>query len=134
MTAQKKRFVEGCKSKGLKDNEANNIFELLSRFADYGFNKESCSSYALIAFQTAYLKKTFSIEFFAASMSLDINNTDKLAIFQQELDRMKIPLIAPDVNKSSSYFVRDGEGISYALEAIKNVGIEAIKELEEREK
>ncbi len=131
MTAQKKRFVEGCISKGLKDNEANNIFELLSKFADYGFNKSHAAAYALIAFQTAYLKKHYPIEFFAASMSLDINNTDKLAIFQQELDRMKIPLIAPDVNKSSSYFVREGEGISYALGAIKNVGIEAIKELEE---
>jgi DNA polymerase-3 subunit alpha len=131
MTAQKKRFVEGCISKGLKDNEANNIFELLSKFADYGFNKSHAAAYALIAFQTAYLKKHYPIEFFAASMSLDINNTDKLAIFQQELDRMKIPLIAPDVNKSNSYFVREGDGISYALGAIKNVGIEAIKELEE---
>ena len=131
MAAQKKRFVEGCISKGLKDNEANNIFELLSKFADYGFNKSHAAAYALIAFQTAYLKKHYPIEFFAASMSLDINNTDKLAIFQQELDRMKIPLIAPDVNKSNSYFVRDGDGISYALGAIKNVGIEAIKELEE---
>ena len=131
MTAQKKRFVEGCISKGLKDNEAHNIFELLSKFADYGFNKSHAAAYALIAFQTAYLKKHYPIEFFAASMSLDINNTDKLAIFQQELDRMKISLIAPDVNKSNSYFVRVDDGISYALGAIKNVGIEAIKELEE---
>ena len=134
MTAQKKRFVEGCIKKGLKDNEANNIFELLSKFADYGFNKSHAAAYALIAFQTAYLKKHHPIEFFAASMSLDINNTDKLAIFQQELVRMKVPLVAPDVNRSNAYFVREGNGILYALGAIKNVGIEAIKELQQERK
>ena len=135
MNSQKKRFIKGCIEKGLKDNESNKIFDLLSKFADYGFNKSHAAAYALIAFQTAYLKSHFPIEFFAASMSLDINNTDKLSIFQQELDRMKIRLTPPSVNSSKAYFERDGDGISYALGAIKNVGIEAIKELvEERNK
>ena len=129
MKAQKKRFVEGCISRGLKDNEANNIFELLSKFADYGFNKSHAAAYALIAFQTAYLKKHYPIEFFAASMSLDINNTDKISIFQQELVRMNIKLIPPSINQSNSCFSREGEKISYALGAIKNVGIESMNDL-----
>ena len=131
MNAQKKRFINGCVSKGLKDNESNKIFDLLSKFAAYGFNKSHAAAYALIAFQTGYLKAHHPIEFFAASMSLDINNIDKLAIFQQELTRIGIKLFPPNVNISKSFFVRIGDGIGYALGAIKNVGIEAIKELEE---
>ena len=131
MNAQKKRFINGCVEKGLKDNESNKIFDLLSKFAAYGFNKSHAAAYALIAFQTSYLKTHHPIEFFAASMSLDINNTDKLAIFQQELVRIGIKLSPPNVNISKSFFVRIDEGIGYALGAIKNVGIEAIKELEE---
>ena len=98
MNAQRKRFIEGCINKNLKDQEAHNIFDLLSKFADYGFNKSHAAAYALIAFQTAYLKTHFPIEFFAASMTLDINNTDKLSIFQQELDRLNINLLSPNVN------------------------------------
>ncbi len=129
MKAQKQRFISGCVDNKLKNNEAENIFELLSKFADYGFNKSHAAAYALIAFQTAFLKTHFPIEFFAASMSLDINNTDKISIFQQELIRMNIKLNPPSINQSNSYFARDGEKISYALGAIKNVGIESMNEL-----
>ena len=92
MNAQKERFINGCINRNIKPNEAHSIFELLSKFADYGFNKSHAAAYAMIAFQTAYLKTHFPIEFFAASMTLDINNTDKLSIFQQELARLKIKL------------------------------------------
>ena len=135
MKDQRKRFVSGCIENGIKDNEAQNIFDLLAKFADYGFNKSHAAAYGLISFQTAYLKTHYPLEFFAASMTLDINNTDKLAIFQQELSRMKIKLYPPNINTSDVYFVTDDGGIKYALGAIKNVGIESMKELiEERNK
>ncbi len=129
MNAQRKRFIKGCINKNVKDHEAHNIFDLLSKFADYGFNKSHAAAYALIAFQTAYLKTHFPIEFFAASMTLDINNTDKLSIFQQELDRLGIKLLPPDVNSSSSYFSRHQDSIKYALGAVKNVGVDAMNDL-----
>ena len=135
MKDQRKRFVNGCSERGIKDNEAQNIFDLLAKFASYGFNKSHAAAYAIIAFQTAYLKTHYPLEFFAASMTLDINNMDKLPIFQQELSRMNINLYLPDINTSEVYFVTDNEGIKYALGAIKNVGIESMKELiEERNK
>ncbi|MDC3262748.1 DNA polymerase III subunit alpha [Pelagibacterales bacterium] len=135
MKDQRKRFVSGCIENGIKDNEAQNIFDLLAKFADYGFNKSHAAAYGLISFQTAYLKTHYPLEFFAASMTLDINNTDKLATFQQELSRMKIKLYSPNINTSDVYFVTDDNGIKYALGAIKNVGIESMKELiEERNK
>ena len=129
MNAQKQRFVDGCGQKNIKPNEALTIFDLLSKFADYGFNKSHAAAYAMIAFQTAYLKTHYPIEFFAASMTLDINNTDKISIFQQELSRLNILLSPPDINQSDPYFARKNSSISYALGAIKNVGIDSMKEL-----
>ena len=129
MNAQKERFINGCINRNIKANEAHSIFELLSKFADYGFNKSHAAAYAMIAFQTAYLKTHFPIEFFAASMTLDINNTDKLSIFQQELARLKIKLLPPNINNSGPNFLRSENTILYALGAIKNVGIESMKDL-----
>ena len=129
MSAQKQRFVNGCLEKDINSNEAHSIFELLSKFADYGFNKSHAAAYAMIAFQTAYLKAHYPIEFFAASMTLDINNTDKLSIFQQELNRLKIKLSPPSINNSEPNFVSNNDSILYALGAIKNVGIESMKDL-----
>lgn len=129
MNAQKQRFIDGCLKKNIKMNDANSIFELLSKFADYGFNKSHAAAYAMIAFQTAYLKTHYPIEFFAASMTLDINNTDKISIFQQELTRLKIKLEPPSVNNSGPYFLSNNNSISFALGAIKNVGIESMKDL-----
>ena len=135
MNAQKQRFINGCLNKNIKSNEAQSIFELLSKFAAYGFNKSHAAAYAMISFQTAYLKTHYPIEFFAASMTLDINNTDKISTFQQELARLDINLAPPNVNYSMSNFVRNEQSILYALGAIKNVGIESMKDLcNEREK
>ncbi len=130
MNAQKQRFISGCLKKEIKSNEAQSIFDLLSKFADYGFNKSHAAAYAMIAFQTAYLKTHYPIEFFAASMTLDINNTDKISIFQQELTRLNIKLAPPSINYSGPNFIRSNDSILYALGAIKNVGVESMKELQ----
>ncbi|HPF22133.1 MAG: DNA polymerase III subunit alpha [Hyphomonas sp.] len=128
MIAQRQRFVEGAaKNKGMEAQLANEIFDTMEKFAGYGFNKSHAAAYALIGYHTGYLKCHFPVEFLAASMSLDLGNTDKLAAFFQEARRLKIPVIAPDVNTSSADFdVRDGS-IVYALGALKGVGLEAMK-------
>ncbi len=129
MNAQKQRFINGCSEKKISSYEATSIFELLSKFADYGFNKSHAAAYAMIAFQTAYLKAHYPIEFFAASMTLDINNTEKLSIFHQELERLNIKLSPPSINSSGANFLRNDNQIQYALGAIKNVGYESMREL-----
>ena len=110
---QKERFVEGAHSNGISKDIAAGIFLKIEPFAEYGFNKSHAAAYALISFQTAYLKTHYPLEFFAASMTLDINNTDKLAIFQQELSRMEIKLYPPDINSSDIFFVTDQKGIKF---------------------
>jgi DNA polymerase III subunit alpha len=132
MIAQRKRFVEGAaEQKGMEEKLANDIFDTMEKFAGYGFNKSHAAAYALIGYHTGYLKRHFPVEFLAASMSLDIGNTDKLAAFFQEARRLKIPVLAPDVNTSSADFdVRDG-AVVYALGALKGVGLEAMKHVVE---
>ena len=132
MIAQRKRFVEGAaEHKGMEEQLANDIFDTMEKFAGYGFNKSHAAAYALIGYHTGYLKRHFPVEFLAASMSLDIGNTDKLAAFFQEAKRLKIPVLAPDVNTSTADFdVRDG-AVVYALGALKGVGLEAMKHVVE---
>ncbi len=129
MIQQRKRFIEGAAEKNVPEKQASHIFDVMEKFAGYGFNKSHAAAYAAISYQTGYLKANHPIEFLAASMSLDIQNTDKLAAFFQEAKRLKIPVIAPDINESLADFdVRDG-AIIYALGAIKGVGMEAMKHL-----
>jgi DNA polymerase-3 subunit alpha len=131
MDLQKVRFVEGAAANGVKAEQADSIFELVAKFAGYGFNKSHAAAYALIAFQTGWLKANHPVEFFAASMSLDIANTDKLAVFYQDARRFKVKVRPPDVNRSRADFdVQDGE-VLYALGAVRNVGLEAMKHLVE---
>jgi len=131
MVAQRKRFVDGAKE--LKDIEpplANEIFDTMEKFAGYGFNKSHAAAYALIGYHTGYLKAHFPVEFLAASMSLDIGNTDKLAAFFMEAKKLDVPVVPPCVNSSTPDFdVRDG-AIVYALGALKGVGLEAMKSLQ----
>ncbi len=132
MDAQRDDFVSGAKQHGVEEDTAVRIFETIAKFAGYGFNKAHAAAYALIAYQTAYLKANYPVEFFAASMTLDMNNTDKLALYQQELERQSIVLLPPDINRSEVEFSvghtapGDGEeasgAIRYALAAIKGVG------------
>jgi DNA polymerase-3 subunit alpha len=131
MEAQKERFVTGAVAKGIDKAQASTIFELVDKFAGYGFNKSHAAAYALIAYQTAWLKANHPVEFFAASMSLDLANTDKLNIFKQDAARMGLRLRPPSVNESEAAFtVIDGD-IVYALAAIKNVGRQAMEHVVE---
>ncbi len=122
MDRQKKRFVDGAVEKGVDKQQAADIFELVDKFAGYGFNKAHAAAYAFVAYQTAWLKANYPVEFMAALMCYDMNNTDKLGIFRQESARMGIEVVPPCVNQSGGDFtVKDGR-IHYALGAIKNVG------------
>ena len=131
MEAQRERFLSGAVERGLDRDQANTIFELLERFADYGFNKSHAAAYALVAYQTAYLKANYPVEFLAASMTLDMGNTDKLSEFKAEAQRLGIPVVAPSVNQSVAKFdVRDGK-IIYGLAALKGVGAQAVEAIVE---
>ncbi|MEE8270189.1 MAG: DNA polymerase III subunit alpha [Alphaproteobacteria bacterium] len=132
MDAQKKTFVDGAVARGVARAQASMIFDQVNKFAGYGFNKSHAAAYALVAYQTAYLKANYPVEFMAASMTLDLGNTDKLATFRQELDRLGVTLLTPDINRSDPVFAverlaDDGKAIRYAMGAIKGVGVEAMK-------
>ncbi len=131
MDAQKERFVTGAVAKQVDEAQASQIFELVDKFAGYGFNKSHAAAYALVAYQTAWLKANHPVEFFAASMSLDLGNTDKLNVFKQDAGRLGIVVRPPSINDSEAVFsVKDGE-VLYALAAIKNVGMQAMEHLVE---
>lgn len=132
MDAQAKIFVDGCVTNGIDKTVAEQIFEQAAKFASYGFNKSHSAPYALIAYQTAFLKANYPLEFMASVMTLDISSTDKLNLYRQELDRMGVPLYPPDVNKSFAEFSveyrDDGKsGVRYGLAAIKNIGEAAMR-------
>ena len=131
MDAQRARFVSGSVERGLTDAKANEIFDLLAKFADYGFNKSHAAAYALLTYQTAYLKANHPVEFLAAAMTLDIDVTDKLAEFRQDAQRLGITVEPPSINGSGVGFeVHDGR-IGYALAAIKGVGRAAVESIVE---
>ncbi|MEE8171332.1 MAG: DNA polymerase III subunit alpha, partial [Alphaproteobacteria bacterium] len=133
MDAQRETFVQGAVEKGVARAQASQIFELVAKFADYGFNKSHAAAYALVAYQTAYFKANYAVEFMAASMSFELRDTDKLAAFRQELERIGILLLPPDINASGVNFTveialeGDDPAIRYALAAIKNVGDVAMR-------
>ena len=135
MDFQRLRFVKGASEKGVSESQSGGIFDLVAKFAGYGFNKSHAAAYALISFQTGWLKANHPVEFFAASMSLDLSNTDKLAVFYQDCRLFEIPVLAPDINRSSADFDvqwQEGQGsVLYALGAIRNVGLEAMKHVVE---
>ncbi len=123
---QKQRFVEGAYKNGISKDISAGIFLKIEPFAEYGFNKSHAAAYAVIAYQTAYLKTYYPHEFFVASMSMELSNQKKLSEFYEELKRLNIPIIRPNINKSNADFYSDGKNFFYALGAIKNVGFEAI--------
>ena len=127
MDLQKARFASGAAEKGVPKAQSDGIFELVAKFAGYGFNKSHAAAYAVIAYQTGWLKANAPVEFMAASMSLDISNTDKLAIFYQDARRFEVKIAPPDINRSSADFdVEEGQ-VLYALGAIRNVGLQAME-------
>jgi DNA polymerase-3 subunit alpha len=127
MQAQRERFVSGAVERGVERHQADAIFDLLERFAEYGFNKSHAAAYALIAYQTAYMKANFPVEFLAATMTLDMGNTDKLAEFRAEAERLGIDVDPPSINQSAVDFEVDGNTIIYALAALKGVGRQAVE-------
>ena len=128
MDNQRKLFVDGAKKHNGVDNEkSSKIFDQIAKFAGYGFNKSHAAAYALIAYWTAWLKANYPVEFMAASMCLDLGNTDKLSIFKQDMDKAKISLYSPDINKSAPDFKVENGGVRYALAALKGVGGDAME-------
>ncbi len=131
MEAQRKIFTDGAEANGVEPAKASEVFDLMAKFADYGFNKSHAAAYALVAWQTAWMKANHPVAFIAACMSLAISNTDKLAALRQECTRMGIRILPPDINKSGPDFLleRDENGqlcIRYALAAVKKVGYAAM--------
>ena len=131
MDRQRSRFVNGAEERGVNRGQANGIFDLVNEFAGYGFNKSHAAAYAMISFQTAYLKALHPTEFIAAIMSLDIANVEKLAQFFQEAKRMDMTISPPCVNRSMADFDVDNGAVLYALGALKNVGVEAMRHVVE---
>ncbi|MGE0530459.1 MAG: DNA polymerase III subunit alpha [Hyphomonadaceae bacterium] len=131
MAKQKSRFIEGAKERGVSEGKAAHIFDLVEEFAGYGFNKSHAAAYAVVAYQTAYLKAHYPVDFMAASMSLDLSNSDKLASFVQDSKRIGVRMLPPDINHSEADFsveqTEDGLAVRYALGAVRNVGLAAME-------
>ncbi|WP_375289479.1 DNA polymerase III subunit alpha [Qipengyuania sp.] len=132
MDAQRERFVEGCKAvSGIEPKQANELFDLIDKFAGYGFNKSHAAAYALLAYQTGWLKAHYPEEFFAASMCYDMHQSEKLAIFVDDARRGGVALLPPSMNHSEAEFTveqtEDGYAVRYALAGIRNVGEKAME-------
>jgi DNA polymerase-3 subunit alpha len=136
MDAQRARFVEGCATHNqISAAKANELFDTIDKFAGYGFNKSHAAAYALVAYQTAWLKAHHRAEFYAASMSFDMALTDKLGIFVEDMRRGELECLPPDINASHAFFTVEDGTVRYALGALKGVGEKAMEALvEERER
>ncbi|HEV2079509.1 MAG TPA: DNA polymerase III subunit alpha [Allosphingosinicella sp.] len=137
MDAQRERFVTGCAANAIERPKANELFDLIDKFAGYGFNKSHAAAYALVAYQTAWLKAHHPVEFYAASMCFDMGQTDKLSIFVDDMRRLEVACLPPSVNASEAEFavevIEGGHAVRYALGALKGVGEKAMEQLiEER--
>ena len=133
MQAQRKRFINGAIERGIKKSIAEKLFEQMSKFASYGFNKSHSTPYGLLTYQTAFLKANYPMEFFAAVMTLDMTNTDKLFVYYQDAKNNGIKIIPPDVNLSESDFSIDYEDnlLYYSMAAIKGAGALVVVEIVE---
>src|SRR6266850_1835144 len=122
MAAQREKFLAGCAIRKVPGKKAEKIFDLMAEFAGYGFNKSHSCAYALLAYQTAYLKTHYPVEFMAALLTSEAGNTEKVVKYINEARGMGISILPPDVNESDLYFTPVGESIRFGLAAIKNVG------------
>ena len=131
MDDQKNRFIEGALKNNINEKEASKIFDLVDKFAGYGFNKSHAAGYALISYQTAYLKANFPHEFMTATLNFSIDRTDKIISLRQELEKLEIPFLKPDINFSEEKFSieknESKKSIRFGLSAIKGVGAKSIK-------
>ena len=126
---QKQSFIAGAVNNGISKDVAAGIFLKIEPFAEYGFNKSHAAAYAIISYQTAFLKNYYPKEFIAASMTMDISNQNKLSEFYEELKRLKVEIIRPDINECFADFKTDGQKFYYALGGIKAVGYEAVSNI-----
>jgi DNA polymerase-3 subunit alpha len=134
MDAQRQRFVDGClQISDIQAKQANELFDLIDKFAGYGFNKSHAAAYALLAYQTAWLKTHYPEEFYAASMCFDMHQSEKLAVFVDDLRRNRFVLLGPDINRSEAEFTVEqtelGHAVRYALAGIRNVGEKAMEQV-----
>ena len=134
MEQQRKTFTDGAQGRGIAAEKAEEVFDLMAKFADYGFNKSHAAAYALVAYQTAWMKANHPVAFIAACMSLALDNTEKLAALRQEAERLGILLLPPDINRSAADFKLEQQpdgayAIRYALAAVKRVGRAAMEAL-----
>jgi DNA polymerase-3 subunit alpha len=129
MAEQRAKFLEGAKARGVKERVAVRIFELMEKFAGYGFNKAHATAYGIVAYQTAYLKANYPVEFMAALLTSEMTNTDKIVVHMDECRAMGIAVLPPEVNLSGLRFGVIGDTIRFGLGAIKNVGEKAIEEI-----
>jgi DNA polymerase-3 subunit alpha len=131
MAAQRAKFLAGCEKNKINDKKAVHIFDLMEEFAGYGFNKSHSCAYALLAYQTAYLKTHYPVEFMAALLTSETGNAEKQVKYINESRGMSIPILPPDVNESDLYFTPVGESIRFGMAAIKNVGENTAKAIRE---
>ncbi len=129
MEAQRERFVEGCKARGIPEKKASKVFDLMEFFAGYGFNKSHSTAYALLAYQTAYLKANYPRHFMAALLTIESQNSEKVALYLAECRDIGVPVLPPDINASELPFTVRPEGVRFGLGAVKNVGEGAILSL-----
>ncbi|PIE68968.1 MAG: DNA polymerase III subunit alpha [Deltaproteobacteria bacterium] len=134
MAKQRSRFLQGTRENHIPDEAAEYIFDLMEKFAGYGFNKSHSAAYALISYQTAYLKAHFPAEFMAATITSEVNNTDKVMAHVNACREMDIPVLPPQINKSDNGFTVEGEHVRFGLSGIKGVGASAVQSIvKERE-
>ncbi|WP_312118104.1 DNA polymerase III subunit alpha [Brevibacillus reuszeri] len=126
LAEQREKFVAGCVRQGHDEQLGNQVYDLIVRFADYGFNKAHSVAYAMIAYQMAYLKANHPLAFMAALLSLSIGSQTRIAEYTEEARRLRLPVLGPDVNKSSAMFTVEQNAIRFGLAAVKNVGYSAI--------
>ncbi|EHG22176.1 hypothetical protein HMPREF9334_00212 [Selenomonas infelix ATCC 43532] len=130
LMAQKEIFLQGCAKNGLETSLANHIFDLLTHFADYGFNKSHSAAYGLLAWQTAYLKAHYPVEFMAGVLTSIMDKTDKIPVYIQLCRQMGIKILPPDINSSAATFGIEDGAIRFGLAAVRNVGENAIVSME----
>ena len=129
LAAQRERFLKGAAERGVGANLANEIFSLMEKFADYGFNKSHSAAYALVAYQTAYLKAHYPVEFMAAMLTSVMNDSDRVGYFIEECRKQGIKVLPPDINRSGLNFSVEENAIRFGLAGVKNVGEGAIESI-----
>src|SRR5882762_11855350 len=129
MAQQRSVFIGGAVARGVREQVAVHIFDLMEKFAGYGFNKSHSAAYALLAYQTAYLKTHYPVEFMAALLTSQMGNTDNVVKYINECREMEIPVEPPNINVSDAYFTPHGNAIRFGLAAVKNVGRNAIESI-----